>query len=146
MTWHDFSADLRPAALSASPLYSFKACVLASLLRSRINIGHAVVTVSPTACRGVKVHSRVQFLSFSFGTRLVISNYSQVRFPSLGLGTHLGNVRFPLTSLISLYIPHHPLVPTSLVPTQSPFVLTSSPLVPTCLIVPVCDSESSYHI
>jgi hypothetical protein len=66
--------------------------------------------------------------------------------PKLWLGTHLGNLQFPLFHLFP-YISHiTPDSPSYLVPTQSPLVLTSSPLVLTCLIVPACDPASRYHI
>jgi hypothetical protein len=60
VSWHDFNADLRPAASSVSSFYSFKARLLASLLRSCLSISHAMVTALLTACRGRSVLCSLQ--------------------------------------------------------------------------------------
>jgi hypothetical protein len=89
---------------------------------------HISLCMCSYAC--AKVCSRVRFPSFGFGTRSAFPFQSRVQFPSLGFGTRSGNHSFPLFPSLPIYIPHHPLVPSSHTIPISPDV------VPPCSYLP----------
>jgi hypothetical protein len=122
---HSQDAQILPTHLFHSSLHHHLSSSLADLTASLHSFIVFIISFIPITAMAssmrmtsiqsldVKVHSRVQFPSFGFGTHLVILIRSQVRFPSLGFRTRLGNQCFTLLHSFILYIPHHPLVPSS---------------------------------